>query len=205
MKKFVLPVIHCGEGEEAIPNVRIAVEAGADGVFLINHGIWPAQLLDLAEEVRGLFPDLWIGVNVLGWDVDEVSDNLPEGIQGIWTDACEVKPSTFKGTYFGGVAFKTHGLVKDPSAAAKAAMSKMDVITTSGPGTGKAASVEKVRIIREAIGKMPLALASGVTPENVDGYLPCVDYFLAATGISKDFYTLDPKRVRALVEKVHRE
>lgn len=49
----------------------------------------------------------------------------------------------------------------------------------------------------------PIALASGVTPENVDAYLPFVDAYLVATGISLDFEHLDASRTRALVERVH--
>ena len=56
--------------------------------------------------------------------------------------------------------------------AARNAMPYMDVVTTSGPGTGKAAAPEKIRTIRQAIGDKPLAIASGVTPENVPDYLP---------------------------------
>jgi predicted TIM-barrel enzyme len=78
----------------------------------------------------------------------------------------------------------------------------MDVVTTSGPGTGQAARPEKVRAMKEAIGSHPLALASGVTPENVTDYLAWVDCFLVATGISYTFEELDPGRVADLVEVV---
>ena len=79
----------------------------------------------------------------------------------------------------------------------------MDVITTSGPGTGQAAEPAKIAAIRAGAGDHPMALASGVTPENVDDYLPWVDAYLVATGISRDFEHLDPARTRALVERVH--
>lgn len=203
----VLPVIHCDGGTlgatMAIRNVRLAQEEGAHGIFLINHGMWPEDLLDLAANVVGREPALWVGVNCLGWDVDEVADNLPEGVKGVWSDKQAPKPEGFKGLYFGGVAFKYQGDVEDYAAAARDAMHLMDVITTSGPGTGRAASVEKVKTMKEAIGTMPLALASGVTPENVDGYLPYVDYYLVATGISKDFFNLDRSKLRRLIDRVH--
>ena len=58
------------------------------------------------------------------------------------------------------------------------------------------------RRMRQALGTFPLALASGVTPENVTDYLPFVDCFLVATGISKSFTELDPAKVTGLVENV---
>lgn len=107
------------------------------------------------------------------------------------------------GRYFGGVAFKTQVEIQDPKelvAVVKAAMPFMDVVTTSGEGTGLAAEAVKTRLMKIAIGCKPLAIASGITPENVWDYLPFADAFLVATGVSKDFYTLDETRVRALVE-----
>jgi predicted TIM-barrel enzyme len=92
--------------------------------------------------------------------------------------------------------------VRDLAKAARRAAPWIDVVTTSGPGTGKAAAPAKVRAMKEALGEHPLALASGVTPENVTDYLPWVDGFLVATGISYTFEDLDPARVRDLVRIV---
>ena len=79
----------------------------------------------------------------------------------------------------------------------------MEVVCTSGRRTGVAADVPKVRIMREAIPDVPLALASGVTPENVDGFLPYVEAYLVATGIEERFGVLDPARTKALADKIH--
>ena len=68
-----------------------------------------------------------------------------------------------------------------------------------GPGTGQAAPVGKVRLMKQAVGDVPLALASGVTPENVTEYLPWIDCAIVATGISYSLEDLDPARVRDLV------
>lgn len=63
-------------------------------------------------------------------------------------------------------------------------MSKMDVITTSGPGTGQPASVNKIARIRSYIGDFPLALASGVNKDNKKLFEPYVDYMLVASSIT---------------------
>lgn len=104
--------------------------------------------------------------------------------------------------YFGGVAFKYQRHVEDFESACRVATRYMDVVTTSGPGTGHAAEVEKIRRMKAALGVIPLAIASGVTPENVADYLPHADCFLVATGISRSFTELDPARVRSLIAAV---
>ena len=47
----------------------------------------------------------------------------------------------------------------------------------------------------------PLALASGITPENALNYAADVDCFMVATGINPpgDFYNIDPQRLRQLL------
>ena len=56
--------------------------------------------------------------------------------------------------------------------------------------------------MKEAVGDFPLAIASGITPENVADYLDVADCFLVATGISRSFTELDPAKVRSLSEQV---
>jgi predicted TIM-barrel enzyme len=104
--------------------------------------------------------------------------------------------------YFGGVAFKYQRHVEAVGHAARIASRYMDVVTTSGPGTGRAAEVEKIFTMKEALGDFTLAIASGITPENVTAYLPYADCFLVATGISHDFNNLDPARTKTLVDTV---
>jgi hypothetical protein len=42
--------------------------------------------------------------------------------------------------------------------------------------------VNAARPLKRALGDWPLAIASGITPENVGEYLPVADCFLVATG-----------------------
>ena len=51
------------------------------------------------------------------------------------------------------------------------------------PRDGYAASVEKAKALRAGAGAHPLALASGVSPENAAGFLPYVDAYLVASEI----------------------
>ncbi len=218
-RKVVLPVIHVESEGQAMENAFIAFEAGADGIFLINHDYDCGHLLKVFQAVRDKFPGWWVGLNCLDLYPDEVFDVIGNDVNGVWVDNAFVDetkevqgyPEYVKqkrlrarwlGLYFGGVAFKYQREVEDLEKAVEIAKNYVDVITTSGPGTGLAADVGKIKRMRKAAGNFPLAVASGITPENVADYLPYVDAFLVATGISKDFYNLEPVKVEALVRLV---
>lgn len=218
----LLPVIHILDEDQVLEQVDVALEGGADGVWLIDHeGMSDEFMWELAlYRVRPRHPDLWIGLNFLSMNAAEaMASVVDDRIDGLWTDDAKVRPETdsrlakriweakkrsrWRGTYFGGVAFKGSKPVRDPAAAARAAKDLMDVVTTSGPATGVPAELDKIRAMKEAVGDHRLAVASGITPENAPTYLPYVDDFLVATGISRDFHTLDGPKVRALADIVH--
>ncbi len=215
----VLPVIHVVSSNQAIRNAAIAYTAGADGIFLINHGIKYPALLDAYRAVVSTLPQWWIGINCLDLYPSDIFTHISSRVAGVWTDNAlihenmiqqpqaedvllAIQAAHWHGLYFGGVAFKYQHPVEDVALAASIAMRYMDVVTTSGPGTGMAAHIEKIYAMKAAIGTFPLAIASGITPENVTDYLPCADCFLVATGISKTFEELDPDRVKMLVKTV---
>ena len=223
--KLFLPVIHPVSQEIALKSIETAVSADADGIFLINQGMSAEEVLQFVPEVHRRFKDLWIGVNLLGMQPSEVVarvSQLPVG--GIWSDNAMIDENSeaqtaaelfrrarahngWTGLYFGGVAFKYQREVSDlmlPSAA-RAAAPWMDVITSSGPGTGIPASIEKVKALRVGAGKHPIALASGISPENVDQYLPLVDAFLVASELETDRYSgvLVPERTKLLADRIH--
>src|SRR5215469_16423548 len=68
----VLPVVHVDSLQQAQRNVRIAREAGADGVFLINHGMADEVLLDIHTAVADRQTGWWVGVNCLGMSPEVV-------------------------------------------------------------------------------------------------------------------------------------
>ncbi|MCC7522904.1 hypothetical protein IT407_03850 [Candidatus Uhrbacteria bacterium] len=222
----LLAVIHVDNEEQASENVDIAFNQGADGVFLINHSMSAGSLRDIYCKIRSARADEWIGLNFLGAPRVRLFNGLvPGDASGVWTDNAgygeaqdplfvtkslhEIRQNSkhaMKCLYFGGVSFKHQHDTDNIESACKAASScvpYVDVITTSGTKTGEPPSVEKIIAMRQAIGKHPLAIASGMTPENVHPFLPHVDAFLVATGISKSFTELDPERVRAMAKIVH--
>lgn len=215
----VLPVIHVTNPDQAVRNVRIARRAGADGAFLINHSINHQDLLSCHQYVHSLNTDWWLGVNCLDLEPQEVLGLVDSSVAGVWTDnagidenadqqsqadlALQVRDEAgWSGLYFGGVAFKYQREVEDLAGAVHIASEYMDVVTTSGPGTGLSADPGKIKTMKDALGDTPLAVASGITPENVHDYLGWVDCFLVATGISSTFEDLDPGRTKLLIQKV---
>lgn len=214
--KVFLAVVHVEDEAQAVRNSKIAYEEGADGVFLINHSVSFVTLLHCYQKVRERFPGLWIGLNCLDCGMLAV-ELIPRDVAGLWIDdagirergeltnraerfAADRKRSGWEGIYFGGVAFKYQREVADVAKVARLAIPFVDVITTSGAGTGKAPDVGKIEAMRSAIGTHPLAIASGITPENVKEYAPYADCFLVATGISSSHTELDPARVRAFAK-----
>lgn len=216
---IILPVVHVESELQALRNIELALRHGADGIFLINHSIGAASLLAIHVAASEQFPQAWIGVNCLDLPPAEVFTRIPKRVDGVWTDNAMIDESSdeqpqaqsvldarqragSRALYFGGVAFKYQRDVKDLAAAARKATSFMDVVTTSGPGTGQAAHIEKIRAMKQALGTFPLAIASGITPENIEIYLPYSDCYLVATGISGSFTQLDESLLHKLVTRV---
>lgn len=223
----VTPVIHVLDARQALANVGHAARLGAAGVFLINHDFPVDLFLPILKRVRAECPDVWMGVNFLaqpGRVAFPILGRLAaEGCQidAYWADdACmdERQPSQteaeaiaairaasgWQGMYFGGVCFKKQRPV-DPALneySARLALPFMDVVTTSGVATGQAADMTKIADFRRGLGRAPMAIASGVTPDNAPQYAADVDCFLVATGINHpgDFYNIDPARLAALLD-----
>jgi uncharacterized protein len=223
----VTPVIHVLDQRQALQNISHAIHLGAPGIFLINHDFPVEQFLPILRAVRAECPDVWLGVNFLaqpGRVAFPILGRLgAEGCQidAYWADdACmdERQPSQteaeaiaairaasgWQGMYFGGVCFKKQRPV-DPALneySARLALPFMDVVTTSGVATGQATDLTKITDFRRGLGRAPLAIASGVTPDNAEDYVADVDCFLVATGINRrgDFYNIDPARLAALLD-----
>jgi uncharacterized protein len=226
--RVLLPVIHPIGCAEALQSIRIAHEVGVKGVFLINQGRGRDDVLALVREARERFPSLWVGVNLLGYSPPDALraalDACDGRLDGLWSDSADIdehsqsqpdadeflavrKERGWSGLYFGGVAFKYQRAVAedDYGTAARTATRYMDVVCTSGPETARAAHVDKLVAMRGAIGPdAALALASGVTADNVSDYLPHVDAFLVGTWIEERFGVLSREKLSRLHDVIHR-
>jgi predicted TIM-barrel enzyme len=83
----------------------------------------------------------------------------------------------------------------------------MDIVVTSGIATGHVADIDKIKTFRESCGETTLAVASGITPENVEEYIDIVDLFMVATGINfdNDFYNIDPSKLKNLMNTIQNQ
>ncbi len=209
-------VVHAEAENQVLRNVDRALSAGADGVFLINHAISDEMLVGHYQASRQRFSEAWIGLSFMRLSATDSLKLVPLDASGLWVSDAGINESGpqpnevtgfaaarqaagWNGVYFGGVAFKHQRPVSEPPVAALAATPFVDVITTSGSATGNAAPIEKVAAMKMAIGSHPLALASGVTPENCDLYRPYLDCVLAASSVSDSEAELNPSRLSQLV------
>lgn len=223
-KRFY-PVIHCLTPAQTLANVGIALTNGAHGVFLIGHNMVNETLLRFYREVRSVYGEgIWVGINFLDLDPVMALKKLPDTAQALWTDNPGIyrytqKPRTLadefnetrellgkKFEYFGGVAFKGQP-PQDLMRETLFSINYVDVTTTSGPETGFPPTPEKIRTMREYLNEFrdrKLAVASGITEQNVRQFLPYADYFLVASGISTDFHHLNMYQT-ALLSRMVRE
>ncbi|MFZ3020384.1 MAG: BtpA/SgcQ family protein [Minisyncoccia bacterium] len=202
--------------------MEIAFEAGADGIFLIGHKMDTDRLLEIYGSVRKLYPEFWIGLNLLRNSAGTAIRLLPANADGLWTDDAGVREeyqsagellkqnwhwwkqnAPIDALYFGGVAFKYQRPVHDEAMVARLGTEFMDVVTTSGDRTGEPPNIHKIAVMKTAIGTQDLAIASGISAENVRDFLPYVSAFLVASAISKNFDVLDATKVRELEQLIH--
>ena len=211
--RVLLPVVHPVTKVDALRSIDIVVEAGCSGLFLINQGMSSRDVLDLAQETKRNHPHLWVGLNLLGHTLESAYNTIGQAsLDGMWADCTPVTVAGIHGlfdhnlnrkgypTLFGGVAFKYQTPVADEylERTAEIASTYVDVVTTSGPGTGIPASVEKIEAMKRGVGAKALGLASGVDIDNVSLYTPYVSAFLVGTGIEERFGVLDAVKVKEL-------
>jgi predicted TIM-barrel enzyme len=225
-KRVVLPVIHVKHGEEfetAYAGVRTALEAGADGAFLIemscrtDHGQMTQVAHDIRQVLEGEDINFPVGINYLNI-AREADIPIYEAVRlgtipMLWSDnpygrqnveGARAKVAWNDGVYFGAVAFKYQdevNLIDLPRVAQEARW--MDVLTTSGEGTGKAIDTRKAEVFAEAVPDAIRGVASGVSAENVHEILPYVHAILVASSIASGYNSIDPARTKELVDIVH--
>jgi predicted TIM-barrel enzyme len=122
----------------------------------------------------------------------------------------EDHPGLKKIAFMGGVSFKyTEWYTADPAESARMAEQLapfVDVVTTSGAGTGSPPSAEKITAMGRAAGPGRLAVASGISIENIADYSDQPDMtVLVASSLETEKYSgiFIPERVRAVVEAAH--
>ena len=212
----IYPVIHFLDRDLAHDQAEIIKQCGADGVFLINHFGDDTAVLDAAWEIKQkyLHQDFDVGINLLNTMPSTAARfAILNGLDMVWADDMGVssKGTTGEGLivsalargnpevkFFASVAFKYQRTESDPADAARVARDKGFIATTSGEATGHAPKLEKIISMSDAV-YGELAIASGMTPDNVSRYAPYLKYILVATGVAKDNYRVDEERLKMFI------
>jgi predicted TIM-barrel enzyme len=210
----IYTVIHHLDGPLTLEEAELSRELGADGVFLISHAGEDMQLPPLARKLSTRWAAMrtpagerpLVGLNLLTVDpLDALAQAVDCGAQALWVGpsgigsheisaqarqlagAASCQPQV---TVLAGVAFKYQAHEPDPPAAARACLALGMLPVTSGAGTGSAPSVDKIRSMSEATGGQ-LAVASGMTVDNVAQFAPYLSHILVATGVTREPHHID--------------
>lgn len=221
----IYPVVHYLDRATAFAEADKAAQGGADGIFLIAHpsaGMTATgaqaldrELLDVGAEVQSKNPSFPIGINLLSTTpVAAAESAMQHGFPMVWGDDMGVDSSGVNETgqeiartkaaqgspieVFASVAFKYRRTELNPAMAATMALTAGFIPTTSGSATGSAPDVAKIASMSAAT-RGVLAIASGMTPENVALFAPHLSHILVATGIAIDEHKLDVTRLRQLI------
>jgi len=218
----LLPVIHCETVEQTLYNCDMCFRNKICGVWLICHSAKYPELIRIIGKVREKYPSgkYWIGANFLDLYPQKIhkilSDNEVE-LDGIWIDNSYINDEEefqnipelmrmtrfkfgWKGLYFGGTAFKYQSQPKNLAKCVTLAKDYMDVVCTSGSGTGRAMSVEKAVVFEKYCKGVPVAVASGLSVGNAALFSQYVNCFMTATSILRqgDFHNFDEQKLRQL-------
>lgn len=216
----IYPVVHVESVETTLSEVSKVLDFPIGGVFLIDHDRNDRRLLECTRAVASTHPELFLGVNFMSRSYEEISalltgefgQSVP--VAAIWSDRVPAlefggdpsnRPRPASGIiHFGAVAFKSQPFVplEQLGELASRARAHVDVVTTSGPGTGRPLELDRLRALHEGLTGHQLAVASGVTPENVRSYRPLVDHALVATGIHGGDHLFDVSKIAALFENL---
>jgi hypothetical protein len=209
----VLPVIHIYNEGQAFSEANKIIKCGADGFWLINHHGDDVLTLALHDELKTHYPKHDIGVNLLSKDAYEATKlAIEHQVSHLWLDNAGVHSTSpdkkmlqhlqdvvieHNIAIFAGTAFKYQKTENDPCRAARIAKSYGLIPTTSGSATGVAADTTKIRDM--SCSSTQLALASGISCENLMEFAPYISHALVATAVSETEYTVDEEKLRLFV------
>jgi len=187
----IIPVIHVQTLGQSFLNVETILSSGLKKAMLISMDANADLLMSVCNKTKREYPDLWVGANFLEGhsQISSILARKHPFIDAIWSDrtpsSSRLKGLDHKYEFFGGLAFKYQPQPKDLEEACLDAMKCMTVITTSGVGTGQIPDVDKIESIRSFIGDHPLAIASGVSSENIPYFVGLVNHVLVASSITE--------------------
>lgn len=219
--KRLFPVIHAENIESMLKDYATCVYADINQIFLIDHNnAGPQLLIDSIHEIRddesncNAYP-MFVGVNFLcypTWQALVEYFKYNHMFNALWVDNTHpddvsvlrsleiikkyLCPTTSK--LFGGVGFKYQKHKSEITLQCDNVMHYVDVLTTSGNATGKAPAIEKLKLIQPYRTTHRVAIASGVSLENIEAFLPYADDFLVYSSVANADGRLNGKKLKEL-------
>ncbi len=203
----IIPVIHHIDSNTTLEQAKLISEHNCFGLFLISMTGENEDLPMLAKTIKGRYPHIKTGINLLGnTALESVKISLDFNLDMTWSDepilhGDKISPEAINISeliknsnhlFFNSVAFKYQKIDPKPEVSTLNSYNLGFIPTTSGEATGKAANLDKISMMAEGLQVKKMGLASGLTPENIKEYVPYIEYGLVSTGISKNFHEIDP-------------
>ena len=217
LKRTFYAVIHAHDVAHGYEQALQAIDAGAHGIALIDQHCTAEEVSAIALRLKPRLPDRHrLLVNILNEDAEVM--RIAEEIDcGIWADAltgtlqgCLSQGLAVDMTVLCGFGFKYQretdletGYLLGLARQYRDTLTKRFVYMTSGRATGLAPTSVWLRRLRALIGEdAPLAIASGMTPENIGAYLGQASCFLVGTAIEDEEHRILPEKVRTIAEQM---
>ncbi len=206
--KILLPVLSCHNENQFKNNINNLISYYNDkkigGLWLMTTNTEIKVIIEVIKWVRENYKNLWIGVNLIGENIINVlqfiKNNNPDGI---WVDNSYIKKNCnfdipnlildqfdklkWKGLYFGGVMFKYQNNDNTDIETLKEVHKYMDVLTTSGNGTGISIDIDKLNYIHDnSKDHILTAVASGINSNNIKFIKDKCDIFIVRTSLVND-------------------
>jgi hypothetical protein len=224
INNIILPVLSCFTEEQFKTNIiklnKYVVNDKISGIWLMTTNTDIDTIKKIILWTRENYSNFWIGVNLLGESIIKVlkfiKENNPDGI---WIDNSHVSggiiqniPNLFidqlkrmkwNGLYFGGVLFKYIPEIGNRDEIVQNAIEFMDVLTTTGEGTGIAIAQEKLNQVYEITKKkICIGVASGISDENIASIKNKCNIFIVRTSIVDKSNNIILKKLNKLIKSL---
>jgi len=188
--------------EFIVKQCKKAFDGGTFGIFLIPYSseINPEDVNEIYYQVRNKYKNNFIGLNYLA-DIDEYINIIPPCVSAIWTDEgignennyyLIEKINSIKKElgflYFGGFYHKGNNYnfkISDVYNNKNSALKLIDILTTTGLGTGIEIEEKIYKIITNNIPTKKLAIASGLDASNIHKYRNKIGYAIVGSSLEE--------------------
>ncbi len=223
--KTILPVLSCYSFQQFAENIKemynLYINKYIGGIWITSSNSDVKIISDTLKWCTDNYPSLWVGINLVGESIINVLEFIFENKpNGLWIDNSYItdtmyqnipdiiidqfKKANWNGLYFGGTLFKYIQQKGDVNKILENSMKYMDVLTTSGNGTGIEIEKQKIMDIHQVCSnKIKIAIASGINEKNIYELSKYSDIFIVGTSLYDDTFNILDEKVISLYNKLH--